>query len=183
MVIVSLFYRACVLYVCVRVWLSLLVFDWKRESDKYSKFHFESLYSILLQYTVLLHAEDVVYLRLAGTCCKNFNTSQTSCYVKIYKNILVSYPYSLFFSFISKVATIQPGTHCSFLMYSRVWKHKAAVYTVHKSNLAHTTLLHPVLKPFTTVHRPLGFFFFTRWRKTQFMLTQVWSEMMYSRHS
>lgn len=67
-------------------------------------------------------------------------------------------------------------------MYSRVWKHKAAAYTVHKSNLAQSPFLHPAVESFCTVHRPL--FFFTRGRKTLwFMLTQVWSEMMYSRRN
>lgn len=42
-------------------------------------------------------------------------------------------------------------------MYSRVRKHKAAVYTVHKSNKAQTPLLHPALEPFATVHRSLLF--------------------------
>lgn len=56
------------------------------------------------------------------------------------------------------IETARPGTHhFGFLMYSRVWKHKAAEYTIHKFNLAQTPLLHPALEPFTTVYRPLFF--------------------------
>lgn len=84
-------------------------------------------------------------------CYKNLKLSQK---IKKYLDFL---SLLLFLFFICRIETTQPGTQCSVLMYSRVWKHKAAVYTVHKSNLAQTPLLHPALEPRTTVYRLLFF--------------------------
>lgn len=97
--------------------------------------------------------------------------------------ILVSSPYSFNFLIYIYGKTTQPDTYCGVLMYSRVWKHMAAVYTVHKSNVAHSPLLHPAVESFCIEHRPIFFYIQEKGKTLCFMLTQVWSEMMYSRRN
>lgn len=59
-------------------------------------------------------------------------------------------------------------------------KHMVVIYTVHKSHRVQSPAVHPAAESFRTVH----IFFFNREEENWwFMLTQAWSEMMYSRRN
>lgn len=136
--------RFCCVNLCVCVFLHLTK---RKKSDKSS---------FLPPQDTVLHVEDVLYSKL-------HSMNQESEYAT--KDPSVStHRILLFFasSFIFLICLYWNITYCfrycGIMMYSRLWKHKAAMYTVHKSNVAHSWLLHPTVESCSTVRRPMCFF-------------------------
>lgn len=124
-------------------------------------------------------------IQVCRTCCQNFSMSpKTHLSQILQKKFLFLTRIVLFFFIYVWAKTSQDDTCCGTVMHSRVWKHSAAVYTVHKSTQAQSPMQHPAVESFRTVQRPIPFLFIhTKERTLWFMLTQAWSEMMYSRRS
>lgn len=104
----------------------------------------------------VLHVEDVLHSKL-HSMNQEFEYATKDPSVSTHK-ILLFFESSFIFLIYLYCNITYCFRYCGIMMYSRLWKHKAAMYTVHKSNVAHSRLLHPTVESCSTVRRPMCFF-------------------------